>query len=80
MADIRLTQHGTIDMIGCLSREAFEFMVEHTAADALWLGRSIAVEPRFTANSMAAASAITWPAFSVRPGFTIMRTPPTPSA
>ena len=35
MADVRLTQHGTIDMIGCLSREAFEFMVEHTATDGI---------------------------------------------
>lgn len=56
-ADIRLTQHGTIDIIGCLSREAFEFMVEHTAADALWLGRSLAVEPRYAANIMAALAA-----------------------
>ena len=57
MADVRLTQHGTLDMISCLSREAFEFMVEVTSADALWLGRSLAVEPRYTANIMSALAA-----------------------
>ena len=57
MADVRLTQHGTLDMISCLSREAYEHMVEMTAEDALWLGRSIAIEPRYTANIMAALAA-----------------------
>ena len=57
MADVRLTQHGTLNMVSCLSREAFDFMAEVTAADALWLGRSLAVEPRYTATIMAALAA-----------------------
>jgi hypothetical protein len=40
MADFRLTQHGTLDMISRLSREAYDHMVEMTADDALWLGWS----------------------------------------
>lgn len=56
-ADFRLARHGTLDMISCLSREAYAHMVEMTAADALWLGRSIAVEPRYTATIMAALAA-----------------------
>lgn len=54
MADVRLTQHGTLNMLACLSREAYEHMIEHTAEDALWLGRSLAIEPRYTADIMAA--------------------------
>ena len=57
MADFRLSQHGTLDMIACLSREAYEHMVEMSADDALWLGRSIAVEPRYTATIMTALAA-----------------------
>jgi hypothetical protein len=47
MCDFQVQNHGTVYMLVPVSLAALEWVEEHTPADAMRLGRSVAVEHRF---------------------------------
>ena len=48
--DLELTDHGSIVMLRPISDEAREWTDEHIPDDAMWMGGSVAIEPRYVGD------------------------------
>ncbi len=55
IADIIVTNHGSLFMLHAHTRRAHAWLNEHLSEDAQWLGDAVAVEPRYVQDIVAGA-------------------------